>query len=336
MRNIVRRIFEVRDCLRTPVRKAPMAVLSVLALAAPFAVADEAFPQKPITLVVSYPPGGSVDLTARVLQQPLAKELGQPIVVENKGGAGGTIATAYVAKAKPDGYTLLMTLSSHTINPWLYERLPFDTRRDFAAVSLVASTPQVLVAHPSFPASSLAELIARKDGAALPYGSAGVGSPAHVAGELLKLRTGLAFTHIPYRGGGPATIAVLGNEIPLLWVSLPAITQHVKSGKLKALAVSTTERSPTLPDVPSVSESVAGFRVDAWNAIFAPAGTPPLVLKRIEQAVIAVTHQPEVRKALLEQGAVAVGSSAAELERTVTSEMELWQGVTRAAGMKAE
>jgi tripartite-type tricarboxylate transporter receptor subunit TctC len=336
MPHTVRRIFEVLDFLPRLARTATMAVLSILALAAPLAVADEPFPQKPITLMVSYPPGGSVDLTARVLQGPLAKELGQPIVVENKGGAGGTIATAYVAKAKPDGYTLLMTLSSHTINPWLYERLPFDTRRDFAAVSLVASTPQVLVAHPSFPASNLAELIARKEGPALPYGSAGVGSPAHVAGELLKMKTGLPFTHIPYRGGGPATIAVLGNEIPLLWVSLPAITQHVKSGKLKALAVSTTERSPTLPDVPSVSESVGGFRVDAWNAIFAPAGTPPQVLKRIEQAVIAVTHQPEVRKALLEQGAVAVGSSAAELERVVASEMELWQGVTRAAGMKAE
>jgi len=336
MRDIVRRIFEVRDFLPRLARTAPLAVLSILALAAPLAVADEPFPQKPITLVVSYPPGGSVDLTARVLQGPLAKELGQPVVVDNKGGAGGTIATAYVAKAKPDGYTLLMTLSSHTINPWLYERLPFDTRKDFAAVSLVASTPQVLVAHPSFSASNLAELLARKDGAALPYGSAGVGSPAHVAGELLKMKTGVPFTHIPYRGGGPATIAVLGNEIPLLWVSLPAIAQHVKSGKLKALAVSTTERSPTLPGVPSASESVAGFRVDAWNAIFAPAGTPSQVLRRIEQAVIAVTRQPEVKKALLEQGAVAVGSSAAELERIVASEIELWQGVTRAAGMKAE
>ena len=289
-----------------------------------------------MTLIVSYPPGGSVDMTARILQGPLAKELGQSIVVENKGGAGGSIATAFVAKAKPDGYTLLMTLSSHTINPWLYDKLPFDTRKDFAAVSLVASTPQVLVAHPSFPAASLAELMASKGAGALPYGSAGVGSPAHVAGELFRMKTGLPFTHVPYRGGGPATVAVLGNEIPLLWVSLPAITQQVKLGKLKALAVSTTERSPALPEVPAVAESLPGFRVDAWNAIFAPAGTPPQVLKRLEQAVMAVTRQPEVKKVLLEQGAVAVGSTAAELERIVASEIEQWQGVTRAAGMKAE
>ncbi|GAB3765105.1 tripartite tricarboxylate transporter substrate binding protein [Ramlibacter monticola] len=309
---------------------------AVLALAVPPGLADEPFPQKPVTLIVSYPPGGSVDMTARILQGPLAKELGQSVVVENKGGAGGSIATAFVAKAKPDGYTLLMTLSSHTINPWLYDKLPFDTRKDFAAVSLVASTPQVLVAHPSFPAASLAELMASKGTAALPYGSAGVGSPAHVAGELFRMRTGLPFTHVPYRGGGPATVAVLGNEIPLLWVSLPSITQQVKLGKLKALAVSTTERSPALPEIPAVSESLPGFRVDAWNAIFAPAGTPPQVLRRLEQAVMAVTRQPEVKKVLLEQGAVAVGSTAAELDRIVASEIEQWQGVTRAAGMKAE
>jgi tripartite-type tricarboxylate transporter receptor subunit TctC len=178
--------------------------------------------------------------------------------------------------------------------------------------------------------------VASKGTGALPYGSAGVGSPAHVAGELFRMRTGLPFTHVPYRGGGPATVAVLGNEIPLLWVSLPSIAQQVKLGKLKALAVSTTERSPALPEIPAVSESLPGFRVDAWNAIFAPAGTPPQVLRRLEQAVMAVTRQPEVKKVLLEQGAVAVGSTAAELDRIVASEIEQWQGVTRAAGMKAE
>jgi tripartite-type tricarboxylate transporter receptor subunit TctC len=336
MRHIVLRGFRFTASLPRLVHAGLIALLAIAALAAPLAVADEPFPQKPITLLVSYPPGGSVDVTARILQGPLGKELGQTIIVENRGGAGGTIATAAVAKAKPDGYTLLMTLSSHTINPWLYDRLPFDTRKDFAAVSLVASTPQVLVAHPSFPASTLAELLARKGATAIPYGSAGVGSPAHVAGELFRMRSGIPFTHVPYRGGGPATIAVLGNEIPLLWVSLPSIAQHVKAGKLKALAVSTTERSPTLPDVPSVSEFLGGFRVDAWNAIFAPAGTPPQVLKRLEQAVMAVTRQDAVKKALLEQGAVAVGSSAADLERIVASEIEQWQGVTREAGMKAE
>jgi tripartite-type tricarboxylate transporter receptor subunit TctC len=303
------------------------------------AAAQEAFPQRPVTLLVSYPAGGSVDVTARILQGPLSKELGQQVIVDNKGGAAGTIATAAVAKARPDGYTLLVTLSSHTINPWIYDKLPFDTRKDFVPVSLIASTPQVLVANPSFPASSLAELLAfaqRAGGTPIPYGSAGVGSPGHVAGELLRMKTGAKFTHVPYRGGGPATIAVLGGEIPLLWVSLPSIAQQVKTGKLKALAVSTLERSPTLPDVPAVAELLSGFRVDAWNAMFAPAGTPPDVVRRLERAVMAVTRQPEIRQALLEQGAVAVGSTSDELDKVVATELQLWQAVTREANMKAQ
>lgn len=302
------------------------------------AAAQEAFPQRAVTLLVSYPAGGSVDVTARILQGALAKELGQPVIVDNKGGAAGTIATAAVAKARPDGYTLLVTLSSHTINPWIYDKLPFDTRRDFVPISLIASTPQVLVANPSFPASSLADLLAlaRTRGTPIPYGSAGVGSPGHIAGELLRMKSGAKFTHVPYRGGGPATIAVMGGEIPLLWVSLPAIAQQVKTGRLKALAVSTMERSPTLPDVPAVSELIPGFRVDAWNAMFAPAGTPPDVVKRLEHAVMAVTRQPAIRQALLEQGAVAVGSSSEELDKVVTTELQLWQTVTREANMKAE
>lgn len=330
--------FHAPDRRRWLMHAALIVPLAALIFPVPRAHAAEPFPQRPITLLVSYPAGGSVDVTARILQGPLSKELGQAVIVENKGGAGGTIATAAVAKAKPDGYTLLMTLSSHTINPWLYAKLPFDTRTDFAAVSLIASTPQVLVAHPSFPASTLSELLelGRKRGDAFAYGSAGVGSPAHVAGELLRMKTGVAFTHVPYRGGGPATVAVTGNEVPLLWVSLPSITQQVKAGKLKALAVSTTERSPTLPDVPTAAETVPGFRVDAWNAIFAPAGTPPDVLKRLEQALMAVTHQPEVRQRLLEQGAVAVGSSSAELAKVVDAELTQWQAVTREAHMKAE
>jgi len=325
----------IRSCSRIARWLFPV-VLGLLSWAA---TAQEAFPQRPITLIVSYPAGGSVDVTARILQAPLSKELGQQVIIDNKGGAAGTIATAAVAKARPDGYTLLITLSSHTINPWIYDKLPFDTRKDFAPVSLVASTPQVLVANPSFPPSTLAELVAygKRSGAeSLSYGTAGVGSPGHIAGELLRIKTGAQFTHVPYRGGGPATIAVMGGEIPLLWVSLPSITQQVKAGKVKALAVSTTERSPALPDVPSVSDVIPGFKVDAWNAIFAPAGTPPAIVKRLEAAVMAVVRQPAVKQALLDQGAIPVGSSADELDKVVTSELQSWQAVTRAANIKAE
>jgi tripartite-type tricarboxylate transporter receptor subunit TctC len=303
------------------------------------ALAQDAFPQKPVTLLVSYPAGGSVDVTARILQAPLSRELGQQVVIDNKGGAGGTIATAAVAKARPDGYTLLITLSSHTINPWIYDKLPFDTRKDFAPVSLVASTPQVLVANPSFPVNTLAELIAyakRPGGTPIPYGSAGIGSPSHIAGELMRMQSGGQFTHVPYRGGGPATIAVVGGEIPLLWVSLPSIAQQVKAGKLKALAVSTSERAPTMPDVPTVAEAIPGFRVDAWNAIFAPAGTPPAVMKKLQTALMTVMRQPAVKQALLDQGAIAVGSSGEDLDKVVETELQLWQSVTKAANIKAE
>lgn len=302
------------------------------------AVAADDFPKKPITLVVTYPAGGSVDVTARILQAPLSRELGQTVIVENKGGAGGTIGSALLARAPADGYTVMLTLSSHTINPAIYSKLSFDTEKDFAPVSLVASTPQILVANPAFPPSTLAELVAyaRKNSDSIPYGSAGVGSPSHIAGELYRMKTGVQLLHVAYRGGGPATIDVLSGQIPLLWVSLPSIAQHIKSGKVKALAVSTTARFSEFPDVPTVAETVPGYNVDSWNAMFVPARTPPEVIKRLEQAVVAVTRQPAVQKALLAQGATAVGSSALELDKVVKTEIPLWRALTKDANIKLD
>ena len=311
---------------------------AAVSLAAAAAVAADNYPTKPVTLLVSYPAGGSVDVTARILQGPLARELGQPVVVDNRAGAGGSIATAQVARAPADGYTVLFTLSSHTINPAIYGKLPFDTEKDFAPVSLVASTPQVLVAHPSFPPSSLAELASHARGSkeGISYGSAGTGSPGHMAGELYRIKTGLPMVHVAYRGGGPATVDVLSGQIPLLWVSLPAIAQYIKMGKVKALAVSTPSRFPEIPNVPTVAESIPGFNVDSWNAIFVPAATPPAVIKKLEQALMAVTRQPEVRQALLKQGAAAVGSSARELDKVVKAEIPLWQSLTKEASIKID
>lgn len=314
----------------------------LLGAAAGFAMASagaaDDFPTKPITLLVSYPAGGSVDVTARILQEPLARELGQSVIVENRGGAGGSIATGVVAKAPADGYTVMLTLSSHTINPAIYSKLPFDTETDFAPVSLVASTPQILVAHPSFPPSSMAELVsyARTKPEGIPYGSAGIGSPGHMAGELYRMKAELKLFHVAYRGGGPATLDLLGGQIPLLWVSLPAIASHIKTGKVKALAVSTLTRFPSFPDVPTVAESIPGFNVDSWNAMFVPARTPPEVIRKIEQAVMAVTRQPAVQKALLEQGATAVGSSSLELDKVVKTELPLWRSVVKAANIKLD
>ncbi|SHI36264.1 tripartite tricarboxylate transporter substrate binding protein [Pollutimonas bauzanensis] len=313
------------------------AAAAVLMASAPAQAAGaDAYPAKPISLIVSYPAGGSVDVAARILQEPLSKALGQPVVIENKGGAGGTIGTSYVAKSQPDGYTLLITLSSHTINPAIYDKLSFDTGTDFSPISMVASAPQILVANPAFPPSSLAELIdyAKHSENDIPYGSAGTGSPSHIAGELLKLKTGLKLTHIPYRGGGPATIDVLGGTIPLLWVSLPSVTQFVKSGKLKALAVSTKERTPVFPDVPSVSETIAGFNVDSWYAIFAPAHTPDAIIGKIQRAVAGAARDKKIQDDFLAQGAVAVGGTAAELDEVVQAELPMWRELAKQANIK--
>ncbi|VFR26123.1 Tricarboxylate transport protein TctC [plant metagenome] len=296
-----------------------------------------AYPTKPVTLVVSYPAGGSVDVAARILQQPLSQALGQPVVIETRGGAGGTIGTNHVVKSPADGHTLLITLSSHTINPAIYNKLPFDTEKDLAAVSLVASAPQILVAHPSFPAATLAELVQHgRDKTDVPYGSAGTGSPSHIAGELLKQRTGLPFVHVAYRGGAPAVIDVLGGQIPLLWVSLPAVTQHVKEGRLKALAVSTAQRTPVLPDVPTVAETLPGFEVDSWYAVFAPANTPAAVIAKVQDGLIQATRDPAIQKAFLDQGAVAVGSTAQELDAQVTREIAQWKTLAKQASIRVD
>lgn len=300
------------------------------------AIAADAYPEKPIRLIVSYPAGGSVDVAARIIQEPLSKQLGQSVVIENKGGAGGTIGTAQVAKSAADGYTLLLTLSSHTINPAIYATLPFDTKKDLAPVSLVASAPQVLVANPSFEPSTVDELIAfaRKADTPVVYGSAGVGSPSHIAGELFKKNANVQLNHVPYRGGGPATIDVLGGQIPLLWVSLPSVTQYIKSGKLKALAVSTRERTPVLPDVPAVAESLPGFNVDSWYAMFAPTGTPAAIIDKIQKVLAAAAKDKSVQQAFLAQGAVVVGGTPAELDKIVKTEIPAWKKLAEQANIK--
>jgi len=309
-----------------------------LGAAGPSAAADGAYPQKPIRLIVSYPAGGSVDVSARILQQRMSEELGQTVVVENRGGAGGTIGSDVVAKAEPDGYTLLITLSSHTINPAIYPKLPFDTAKDFAPVTLVASAPQILVANPSFPGNNINDIVelAKKSPNGLHYGSAGTGSPSHIAGELLKLKTGANLNHVPYRGGGPAVIDVMGNQIPLLWVSLPAVAGHVKEGKLKAIAVSTAKRSPLLPDVPAVGESVPGFEVDSWYAIFAPAGTPAPIIDKVQQVVAKLAKEPKIQQDFQAQGAVVVGGTPQELDKMVQRELKDWKDLAKQADIKME
>jgi tripartite-type tricarboxylate transporter receptor subunit TctC len=301
-----------------------------------------AWPDKPVRFLVPYPPGGGTDVIARIVQERFQAALGQPVIIENKGGAGGSVGTEVVAKAPADGYTVLFTLSSHTINPAIYPKLPFDTLKDFEPVGLVASLPQILVAHPGVPVNSLAELVPMLKGkpGGMAFASVGNGSPGHLAGELFKLRTGTEMTHIPYKGGGPAVTDVMGGQVPFLWVSIPAAAQFVKTGKLKALAVSTLKRSAAFPDVPTVSEAgggaLAGFEVDSWYAIFVPAKTPRPIIEKLNRALNTVLADPGVREKLLAQGSEGVGGTPEALGKVVADEVPKWTRLVKDAGIKLE
>jgi tripartite-type tricarboxylate transporter receptor subunit TctC len=298
------------------------------------------WPTRPVTLIVPYPPGGGTDVIARIIQEPLTRQLEQPVIIENRGGAGGSIGTAAVARAAPDGNTLLFTLSSHSINPVIYKNLPFDTERDFRPVSMVASLPQLFAVNPATPYKSLGELIAymKANPGKIDFASVGVGSPSHMAGELLKMRLNAFMVHIPYRGGGPAVSAVMAGDVPLLIVSIPAAMSQVRAGRLRPLAVSTLKRTSVLPDVPTVAEAarLKGFEVDSWYAVFAPSGTPDEVVARMNKEIALVVARPEIKAKLLEQGAEGVSSTPEALGRTVTREIQEWRAVVQRARIVGE
>ena len=299
----------------------------------------QSWPTKPIKFIVPYPPGGGTDVIARIVQEPLAKELGQQVIIDNRGGAGGSIGSALAAQSPSDGYTVLFTLSSHTINPAIYTKLPFDTEKDFSSVVTVASLPQILVANPNFPAKTVKEVIemAKAKPGSISYASVGNGSPGHLAGAMMASDAGVDMTHIPYRGGGPAVTDVMAGQVPLLWVSIPAAAQFVKAGKLRALAVSTVKRSAVFPDVPTMVESgFKGFEVDSWYAMFVPAKTPQAIIDRINKAAVNVLAQPEVKEKLLGQGAEAVGDSPAQLSGVVKKEIAKWKQVVKSANIKVD
>ncbi len=301
--------------------------------------AQTSYPDKPVKFVVPYPPGGGTDVIARIVQERFHHALGQPIVIDNRGGAAGSLGTDIVAKSAPDGYTVLFTLSSHTINPSFYPKLPFDTEKDFEPVGTVASLPQILVANLQFPPNNVAELVAlaKAKPGTISFGSVGNGSPGHLAGELLKLRTGTQMTHIPYRGGGPAITDVMGGQVPLLWVSIPAAAQFVKQGRLKALAVSTVKRSAAFPDVPTMQEAgVADFEVDSWYAMFVPAKTPKAIVDKLNRALNAVVAEPDIREKLLAQGSEGVGGKPEALAKVVSTELVKWGKLAKEANLKAE
>jgi tripartite-type tricarboxylate transporter receptor subunit TctC len=320
-------------------RTALLALGAFMGLAAPLAAQAQGYPERPIKFVVPYPPGGGTDVIARIVQPRLQAVLGQSIVIENKGGAGGSLGTDIVSKAAPDGYTVLFTLSSHTINPAIFPKLPYDTLKDFEPVGTVASLPQLLAANPGVPVRTVADLVAQAKAAPekFSFASVGNGSPGHLAGELMVIRTGAQMVHIPYRGGGPAVTDVMGGQVPLIWVSIPAAAQQVKAGKLRALAVSTLKRSPAFPDVPTMQEAgVADFEVDSWYAMLVPAKTPRAIIDKLNKALNTVLAEPAVRSQLLEQGADAVGGTPEALGKVIAAELPKWAKLAKDANIKAD
>lgn len=291
---------------------------------------------QPLTLIIPYPPGGSADMLARPMLPELQKKLGRTIVLDYKAGAGGTIATQALARAKPDGNTILMVLTAHAINDALYPSLPYDTRKDFAPVSLVATLPLLVAAPLATPANTIPELIeyARKNPDKLSYASAGNGNTSHLAVELFKTQTGTQMTHIPYKGSGPAVIAMLGGEVNLMFDSISTSYQQVKTGKLKAIAVTGAKRASILPNVPTVAETLPGFEVNVWYGILAPAGTPAAVVNTLSKAFADVAADPKVRAQLNDNGYEMVGSTPAAFGQHIEAELKMWNKAVKDSGAK--
>jgi tripartite-type tricarboxylate transporter receptor subunit TctC len=317
-----------------------MTLLGGAAMLPAVARAAEPFPNRPIRLVVPYPAGGGTDIVGRVLGQKLHESLGQPVVIDNRGGAGGAIGTGMAAKSAPDGYTLLLVPTSHVINPSISAKLPYDTERDFAPITMVASAAILMAVNPRVPAKTIRDFVeaAKAQPQTLAnYGSAGTGTVFHLTGELFKQLTGLSLQHVPYRGGAPTITALLAGEIPLAFETMLALQPHVRAGTLRALAVTSPRRSAIMPDIPTTAE--AGFPslvADNSYALFAPAGTPAPILARLHDAAVAALALPGVRDQLREQGAEVVGNSPAELAAYVTAEIPKWAALARQAGVKPE
>ena len=297
------------------------------------------YPDRPIRFIVPYATGGTTDILARIVGQKLSEAWRQQVIVENRAGANGNIGSDLVAKAEPDGYTILLgTSGSNAVNPSLYARMPYDARRDLALVTLVASTANILVTHPKFAASSMKEFIglAKTMPGKLTYGSSGVGSVLHLSGELLKTMTGIELVHVPYKGTGPSLADVLGGQIDTVFANLPAIVPLVKTGKLKALGVTTGRRADALPEVPTMIEGgVPGYDVSSWFGIFVPAKTPDAIANKINAEVARIVDDPQTRARLAELGADPMLKSTAEAKQFFLDEIDTWAKVVKASGATA-
>jgi tripartite-type tricarboxylate transporter receptor subunit TctC len=313
-------------------------IVAGLALAGPAKAQD--YPSKPIRLVVPFAAGGATDVLARLVGERLTASLGQQVVVDNRPGAGGNIGSDIVARAEPDGYTILMgAVGTHAINPSLYPKMPYDPVKDFAPVTLVASVPNVLVVNPEVPANSVQELIdlAKAKPGELNFASSGNGTSIHLSGELFKAMTGTDIVHVPYKGSGPAVTDLLGGQVQMMFDNMPSSLPHVKAGKLRALGVTSAKRSPALPEVPTIAEAgVPGYDATSWFGILAPAGTPEPVVTRLQGAIVQALGEPEMRQRMADLGAEPVGDTPAEFGQFITAELAKWAKVVNDAGVKLE
>jgi tripartite-type tricarboxylate transporter receptor subunit TctC len=310
-------------------------------LSTPFTVFAQldAFPAKPIRIVVPFPPGGATDVAARLIATRMSEKWGQAVVIDNRAGAGGNVGSDIVAKSAPDGYTLVMGVTgSHAINTSLYSKMPYDPVADFIAISQVAVVPNVIVVHPSVPASTLAELVAlaRREPGKLNYASLGNGTAAHLGMEMLKSAAGIDITHVPYKGSAPAVSDLLAGQVQMMVDGLPSALPHIKAGKLRAIAITSLRRSPALPDLPTVAENYPGFYADAWSGLFAPKGTPPAVVDKLSVEVQRILRLPDVREKLAGLGADPVGSTPAEFSAHVKREIDKWARVVKTSGAKVD
>ena len=313
--------------------------IAVLLLCCPSLVPAQSFPSKPIKVLVPFPAGGTVDFFARTLAPKLSEALGQTVLVENRPGAGGNIATEAVAKAAPDGYTLLMGSEIVAINTSLYSKLNYDPLKDLAPIVLVGTVPNILIVNPAVPANNVKELIAlgKNKSANLSYASTGQGTSTHLSTELFKNMTGMEAVHVPYKGGPPAIADLLGGQVNMMFINMPTGIAHVRSGKVKILAVSSKKRVAQLPDVPTVEEAgVKGFVTYAWSGLFAPAGTPREVVTRLNQEVVKLLKLPAIREQLAGQGAEAVGDTPEEFGLFMRQEVAQWAHMVRTSGAKVD
>jgi len=326
--------------MRTALPRFLASIAAAILLAASGLALAETYPAKPIHFIVPYPAGGPLDTVARLLGQKVSESVREPVIVENRPGAGGNIGADQVAKSAPDGYTILMgAVATHAINPTLYAKIPYDPVKDFAPVTQVASTPNVLVVNPSLPVANVKEFIAyaKAHPGALNFGSGSTGSAGHLAGELFKAMAGVQMVHVPYKGAGPAMQDLIGGRIQLMFDNLASSLAQMRAGKVKALAVTTAKRSSLAPELPTIAESgLPGFDISTWFGVFSPGGTPRDVVQRLHDELVKALADPAVRETMLKLGAEPVGSTPAEFAAYIRSEARKYAEVIKASGARVD